>query len=256
MAHSPGRAEPCREDCQSSCPVQARDAIHQHIVHPFGKLIGIIERGAVAHGCGIEDHDVSPHALLENAAISQSHALSRQRGELADGIFERQSFFFANIFAEDAGKGSVGARMRMCLAENAFGRGAFGVVVDGDPRLLEGQRSRRAATWRRPQRRWMGRRSEKSKRASIGSLFQSLAISERRLPCSARNLGLSTAPIMTASGPGISCHSLSQSFDGVSMSLRMRARVAGSFRRSTIFAVPPSWAQGGMKAEKSLYHAV
>ena len=53
-----------------------------------------------------------------------------------------------------------------------------------------------------------------------------------------------------ASGPGISCHSLSQAFVGVSMSLRIRARVAGSFRRSMSFAVPPSCAQGGMKARK------
>ena len=34
------------------------------------------------------------------------------------------------------------------------------------------------------------------------------------------------------------------------MSLRMRSRVAGSFRRSISFASPPSCAHGGMKAEK------
>ena len=70
----------------------------------------------------------------------------------------------------------------------------------------------------------------KSKSASMGSLFHSLAISERRLPCMRQQLGFCTAPIMMASGPGISCHSLSQSFDGVSMSLRIRARVAGSLQ--------------------------
>ena len=46
--------------------------------------------------------------------------------------------------------------------------------------------------------------------------------------------------MLTASGLGISCHSLSQSLDGVSMSLRIFSRVAGSLRRSTSFAVPPS----------------
>ena len=36
------------------------------------------------------------------------------------------------------------------------------------------------------------------------------------------------------------------------MSLRMRARVAGSFSRSISFASPPSCAHGGMKAEKRI----
>ena len=36
----------------------------------------------------------------------------------------------------------------------------------------------------------------------------------------------------------------------------MRARIAGSFRRSISLASPPSCAQGGMKAEKLLNHAV
>jgi hypothetical protein len=32
--------------------------------------------------------------------------------------------------------------------------------------------------------------------------------------------------------------------------------MAGSFKRSISFASPPSWAQGGMKAEKLLNQAV
>ena len=71
--------------------------------------------------CRIEDHNVGPHAVLENAAIGEAHPLRGQSRKLANGIFERQRLFFADIFAENAGKGSVRPRMRMRLAENSFG---------------------------------------------------------------------------------------------------------------------------------------
>ena len=69
-------------------------------------------------------------------------------------------------------------------------------------------------------------------------------------------LGVLTTEIMTASGPGTSCHSLSQSAFGVCISLRMRSRVDGSLSRAIKAEVPPSWAHGGMKADRSLNQAV
>ena len=116
------------------------DAVHQDVFHSFGKLIGIVEGGAVADGGGIEDDHVGPHAGFEHSAIGEAHALRGQRGEFADRIFEGQNFFFADIFGQDARERSVGARVGMRLAENSFGRGAFGIVVDGDPGLLQGER--------------------------------------------------------------------------------------------------------------------
>ena len=112
-------------------------AVHQDVLHSFRKLIGIVEGRAVAHGGGIEDYDVGPHAGFEDSAIGQAHALRGQRGELADGIFQGQNFFFADILGQNARERSVGARVRMRLAENSFGRCAFGIVVDGDPGLLQ-----------------------------------------------------------------------------------------------------------------------
>ena len=95
-----------------------------------------------------------------------------------------------------------------------------------------------------------------SKSASSGSLFCIFAIAASVLPCRGSSLGFCTTPMRIASGLGISCHSLSQVFEGVIMSLRMRARMAGSFKRSTSLPSPPSCAQGGMNAEKLLNHAV
>ena len=96
----------------------------------------------------------------------------------------------------------------------------------------------------------------RSKMESIGSLFQSFAISASVLPCSGRSLGFCTAAIITSCGPEISCHSLSHASDGVSISRRMRSRSAGFFSRSRSFAFPPSCAHGGRKAEKSFDQAV
>src|SRR5690349_13426857 len=64
-----------------------RHTIHQHAVHSLGELIRIIECGAIVDGRRIKDHRVGPHASLEYPAIGQTHALRRERGELADGIF-------------------------------------------------------------------------------------------------------------------------------------------------------------------------
>src|SRR5262249_61629709 len=69
------------------------------------------------------------------------------------------------------------------------------------------------------------------------------------LPCSGISLGFCTAPRMNDSGPVTCCHSLFHSAEGVSISLRMRARIAGSFKRSIIFRSPPSRAHGGAAAQ-------
>ena len=45
----------------------------------------------------------------------------------------------ADVLAQDVGEGSISARMRMLLAQDAVRRGAFRVVADRDPGLLERQ---------------------------------------------------------------------------------------------------------------------
>jgi len=55
-------------------------------------------------------------------------------------------------------------------------------------------------------------------------------------PCNGRSAGFCTTHKRIDSGPGIASHSLSHSVVGVIISLRMRARVAGSFIRSISFA--------------------
>ena len=60
--------------------------------------------------------------------------------ELSDRVFKGERVLFANILAQDAREGAVGAGMRVFCAENAIGGGAGRVVIDGNPGLLEGQR--------------------------------------------------------------------------------------------------------------------
>ena len=93
----------------------------------------------------------------------------------------------------------------------------------------------------------------RSKTVSIGSLFQSFAISAMVLPCSGSSFGFCTALDRNDSGPVTCCHSLFHvAATAYSISLRMRARMAGSFSRSISCLSPPSCAHGGMIAEKVL----
>ena len=45
--------------------------------------------------------------------------------------------FFTNVFAQDPRERAVRARMGMFLPQHAVGRSTGGVVIDGDPGLLE-----------------------------------------------------------------------------------------------------------------------
>src|SRR5258708_12458457 len=110
--------------------------MQQYVIHCMGKLIRIVEGREIAHGRGIEDNNVGTNSGFENSAVGKAQTLGWQGGHLADSVFERQNFFFANIFAQYARKGSIGARVRMLLAKNALGRSSRRVVVDGDPGLL------------------------------------------------------------------------------------------------------------------------
>ena len=93
----------------------------------------------------------------------------------------------------------------------------------------------------------------RSNAASIGSLFHNFATSASVFPCNGISLGFCTAPMRKLSGPFTCCHSLFHSREGVSSSLRMRARVAGSFSRSISLRSPPSCAHGGISAEGFAY---
>ena len=171
-----------------------------------------------------------------------------------------EGVLFADIFAQNAGEGAVGAGVRMLLPEQAFGRGALRVVVDGDPGLLEGEHdvglvhaedgdvgeclvfdedvAERVDGVFVPER---------------GDLREALALQRHELGIlhDGDEDGFGAGDLLPLVVPVFACDP-----GRSSMSLRMRARVAGSLRRSISLASPPSWAQGGMKAEKVLNQAV
>ena len=218
---------------------------------PVDNWLGF-ESCAVADCVRIEHDDVGPQPCFQHAAIGETHALRRQRGEFADGVFEWQLVLFAHVFSQDARKGAVRPRMRMLPAEYAVRRRSLGIVINRNPRLLERQCD---VGLGHAEDRYHRERLVLDEQVEDGVERVGAASGSNRgqvLPCSGRSFGFCTTLIRIASGPGISCHSLSQDVLGVSMSLRMRARVAGSLRRSMSLASPPSCAHGGMKAEKSV----
>src|SRR5439155_1027357 len=114
-------------------------AVHEHIIHPLRQLVGIFESRDVVNRCRIEDDDVRAHSRLQDATVREAHALRRQGSEFADSFFQGELVFLADIFPKDAWERAVGAWVGMFAPEDALGRSTGGVVVDGDPRLLERQ---------------------------------------------------------------------------------------------------------------------
>src|SRR5215469_3953994 len=83
------------------------NSVHEHVVHSLRELVRLLESSEVTNGCGIEDDDVGPHALFEDTAVNEAHALRGEGAELADRIFESKSMIFANVLSQDAREGSI-----------------------------------------------------------------------------------------------------------------------------------------------------
>ena len=66
---------------------------------------------------GIENHDVRPHAGLDDAAVGEPQMRGGQRAEFPDGIGQRECAVFTHVLAQDVRECSIGARVRMFLAE-------------------------------------------------------------------------------------------------------------------------------------------
>ena len=166
--------------------------------------------------CGIEDHDVGPHILLEDPAIRQTHALSGKRGKFANRILKRELLFLANILAQDARKCAIGARMRMLFPEQTFGRGTLRIVIDRNPGLLKRKATSGSDMPKTATSVKASSSIRKSNNVSIGSLFHALATSGQGLPLKLQELGiLNDADHDRLPGRRSPCHSLSQSVEGV-----------------------------------------
>src|SRR5256885_11469968 len=114
-------------------------AVDEYVFHSLRQLVGILEGGEVMNFCRIEYDHVGPQTGLQHAAVRQAHALGGQCSEFADSVFEGELAFFTNVLVENARERAVSAWMRMFLSEDTLGRSAGGVVIDGDPGLLESE---------------------------------------------------------------------------------------------------------------------
>ena len=91
--------------------LQRQNAVDEYVFDSRRSSIGIIKGGNVVYGLRVKDGDVCEVIRPEQAAVFQLHALRRQGGKFADGIFQRQHMFLAHVFAKDAWKGAISAGM-------------------------------------------------------------------------------------------------------------------------------------------------
>src|SRR5712692_1459486 len=91
--------------------LQRQNAVDEYVFDSRRSSIGIIKGGDVVYGLRVKDGDVCEIVGPEQTAVFQLHALCRQGGTFADGVFQRQHVFLAYVFAEDAWEGAVRAGM-------------------------------------------------------------------------------------------------------------------------------------------------
>ena len=89
--------------CASQLPVVEFDlAVHDGVVDAVGELVGLREAGMIDYGRRIEDRDVGEVAGSQKAAALDVLALGWKGSDFADGGFEWQEMFVADVAAEKA----------------------------------------------------------------------------------------------------------------------------------------------------------
>src|SRR5262245_44785582 len=96
-----------------------RDPIDKDVSDAGRILVRSREGGGVLDRGGVEDDDVGPAALAEEAAVSEAEGGGGERGHLADGVFEAQELEVADVAGEDAGVVAVAARVRDAVVDLA-----------------------------------------------------------------------------------------------------------------------------------------
>src|SRR4051812_42282379 len=96
-------------------------SVHDHVLDADGRLVRILERGAIGDGLRIEHGDVGEHARTNQPALAESNALRGERSHLSHRVLERHELLFAYVTAEDPRERSVRARMRANVSERTVG---------------------------------------------------------------------------------------------------------------------------------------
>src|SRR5208337_99898 len=97
-------------------------AIHEHVIHTYGKLRGVDVGGAITDRCWIKDGNVRIEAGLDQPTIRHVFPLCRHGSDLPNGFRKGHEVLITNVTAEEAGHRAKGARMRMRLEKGPIQR--------------------------------------------------------------------------------------------------------------------------------------
>jgi len=94
-----------------ACVLNNLCAVNEHMQDSFRELKWFFECGGVADGGLVEHGDVGEESWGERASCDYSGALSGLKGYFPDGTCEREDMVISHKLAEQAGEGSVVARV-------------------------------------------------------------------------------------------------------------------------------------------------
>src|SRR5687768_9388777 len=106
--NSPGgtRVEPPAIDDQA--------AVHDDVRNAAGIAVGLLERGFIAHGLGIEQRQIGEIALTDQPALAQMELGGGLPGHFRHGSLVREQSF-PHVAAEHPREGAIHAGMRAAL---------------------------------------------------------------------------------------------------------------------------------------------
>ena len=111
--------------------------MNDHVLDAARQLRRLLVGSQVPDGRRVEDRDVGERTFLEQTAVLQVLALSRQGCDLADRLFQGKQLQIACVVPEKTRHAPISARMSVGREERTVERFLVGVEPDACPRLLQ-----------------------------------------------------------------------------------------------------------------------
>jgi hypothetical protein len=115
--------------------VQHHFPIHQYVLDARAVAPRFVERRAIAHEIGIEDHDIGVEAGAQEPAVAKRHVLRGERAHLADRFLETEEPRLTDVPAEDARERSIRARVWRPARKRTVGAQTAVIRRDAHPGL-------------------------------------------------------------------------------------------------------------------------
>src|SRR5437667_8937249 len=96
------------------------NAVDENVSDADGILVRLLEGSTVGDSLRIENHYVCKHAFLDKSAVIEPEVCSGQSRKPVHSFRKGNDFFFADVFAEQAGEVAIGAWMRGRFEEHAL----------------------------------------------------------------------------------------------------------------------------------------